>query len=217
MSLAQRVDQWFSKIPTRKRKLLTFNLELLLNDLKPALLIDGQLAFLLKIDINQFICGTKLQALNVGEDVFIINLNHLIRVLNERLSSEIKYVYIDVSRNLKSPQLLQKVDPRCTIKDILQALVNSPPSLNLPWNQTLVFGMLLDYPTVYYFDVDVCLNSVDLVHYEISMNGQVFTSFSFPEALHLHCVVDGWFEARFKDKHNVKKVFSVKNLDSVAL
>ena len=71
--------------------------------------------------------------------------------------------------------------------------------VNSSWNICTIFGFLLGFPVVYYFDIknaNNCLNNQDLIVYKVGVNNFSPISFSIPRILEPECkdVLDSWVQ-----------------------
>ena len=233
-SIASKVKIWYPKIDNKRRELLSFHLDILLRrgSLKPALLIDGKLSFLLSnanfLAESIASCTNELRVFQVQQDVFVVHVDALAQALQRRLEDPAHYAYIDVSKSAGKPVLYKSPIPHDVIRYLLKALDENrrretsglvltitPPE---EWNLTLVFGILLDYPTVFSSAEDsTCLSCHDLERYEIRVQDEVLTSFTFPSRLHLKHLADEWYRSRFSGHEDAKLTVSIVNLNSVML
>ena len=139
----------------------------------------------------------SLNVLKVGEDIFFADLNLLINYLRKSLESE-EFTLIDVSGNLQEPRVLDKEIAVRVVKEqfnkiveIFQQKLNdlTPNSVQKdemsPNTQVVdlgsysdvnccipsVFGLLLGYPVIYWFDEaseNNCLSLVPLNRYTVT-------------------------------------------------
>jgi len=181
---------------------------------------------------------TKLTVVGVGDDVFIVNINVLLQNLQHA-----SVRLIDVSGHLRDPSLFDVQRSTCLVNAMLDILGTQlqPESgtepdtstsrvvhLAIPddINQTTMFGFMLEYPLLYWYDTYSDKNCLDMVPLHVckltaTMNSSddaehhkpcgnrssasephIVSSFSFPEALYrdVEHFVKQWYEnmsARF--------------------
>ena len=131
--------------------------------------------------------------------------------------------YIDVSDGLKEPQLIENCSVTLKLIKVMMQKVNimiqkfssdanhckfrRVPTEDPDWNITTMFGVLLDYPVVYWYEDNKygqnCLSCKDLINYKIvhkalikssSIENVVF-SFTVPQNVvnsDVEYVIDGW-------------------------
>ncbi|KAK7479779.1 hypothetical protein BaRGS_00028959 [Batillaria attramentaria] len=221
-----------------------FMLDLLCVDygLKPALLLDFAVAdvsavhsLLKALQDSNLLQSRQLKILCIGMDVLVVNMN----VFRDRLLSDTceeifsQYCFVDVSANLEKPEILSwdsdslhptrtcflgLMDELQSEKETCSLSLDGDAVGHLP-NPSTLFGVLLDYPVVYWYDMSVeaqenCLSMVPLTNFTLeaavtdrregadSKGGQykrhVIYSFSVPEAfagLMLN-MVDDWYDVR---------------------
>ena len=208
---------------------------------KPALLIDGGMAFLLKrqdelrtlLDSVQHLAPMRL--VRVDTDVFVANLNSLLASLRLRLQKPDSWVCVDVSKRLSRPDILSKSTDLCRVIEAVLRQCQNSTSTELVlategFNLTTVFGILLDYPAVFYFDrtshdtdSDTCLSGHELLNCKVTMTSSsedfVLQSFSYPTNLEsdIGSVVQQWFDRHWGARQDIKLSSSAVTLDSIAL
>ena len=183
---------------------------------------------------------TNLTVVGVGDDVFIVNINLLLKKL-QHANDNVRL--IDVSGHLRDPSLFDVKRSTCLVNTMLNILGTQlqPESgterntsksrvvhLALPddINQTTMFGFMLEYPLLYWYDTCSDQNCLDMVPLHVckltaTMNSSddaehhkpcgnrssasephIVSSFSFPEAVYrdVENLVKQWYEnmsARF--------------------
>lgn len=170
---------------------LSFDIHMVIVGLKPCLLIDTIAVSGIRRQIEELIthinsttsCGSKdtidIKILTIAEDYLLVNMHEIVlRIKDERyyinISSCLELpIIMDNSNTIKSminniSAQLQNVFTETsdtTIKDII---------IHSDWNITTIFGILLDYPVVYWYsdmvDVKTCLPHKDLINYQIINN-----------------------------------------------
>ncbi|CAI9623057.1 unnamed protein product [Staurois parvus] len=200
----------------RKRSLaLKLAAEILFVDcgLKPGFLYDLSGAGVVQIqgylkELHRlgFIKG-PLHVINMADTVLIINVSSTVSYLGLVLDREDLHV-IDVSAQLKHPEMFKK-DKLCHIRSQLSDLLTllkpyqdiKPDSISVvhipcpEWNLCTMFGFLLHFPVVYWFDTsksfENCLSFTPLKHFTVQITCpkiglqkiQVY-SFTVPESVY---------------------------------
>merc|ERR1712098_401425 len=111
--------------------------------------------------------------------------------------------------NLSDPVLLTSTQAEIQIQalGIILYLVETDQQAvqtidaNSSWNLCTLFGFLLGFPVVYYFDVEMdlntnCLSNRDLIVYKVGVNNIYPISFSIPKILEPECknAIDLWLQ-----------------------
>ncbi|KAM5181644.1 UPF0739 protein C1orf74 homolog isoform 1-T5 [Mantella aurantiaca] len=181
--------------------------------LKPAFLYDLSGAGVLQIqgylkELHQlgFISG-PLHVLNMADTIVIINVSSTVSYLSSLLEREDLHV-IDVSAQLKQPEMFNQ-DRLCQIRSHLSDLlvllkphqdtqpgIISAADITCPeWNLCTMFGFLLHFPVVYWFDAsksfENCLSFTPLKHFtvqttcpEVGLQKIQVYSFTIPESIY---------------------------------
>ncbi|XP_069612259.1 UPF0739 protein C1orf74 homolog [Ranitomeya imitator] len=194
--------------------------------LKPCFLYDLGTEDVLQIqryvsELHQigFILG-PLHILSIEETVLIINVSRAVSYLTKLLNSAELHV-IDVSATLKHPRMCSQ-DRLLTIKsqlsDLLTHLTNYQSKLpgrisaaDMPcteWNLCTMFGFLLCYPAVYWFDTTTnfenCLSftplkrvTIEITCSKIGLHKLQVYSFTIPESVFhtLQLLLQAWTES----------------------
>lgn len=197
--------------------------------LKPSYLLDfgvrslQSLINLVKDLKSNQLTESNLKAVEIGMDYLIVNPDLFVSSHSE-LTNFTKFV--DISSNRKTAELLEKCKATDKVISTCICMVTKES-----WdmtraddiNLTSVFGYLIGYPVVYWFDSD-SLNSTgtsqDVQHTEVvgvRADGQtdVVYSFSYPDSLSdvLENHVNKWFQ-NWQETANWQKLFesvSLKN------
>ncbi|XP_072281590.1 UPF0739 protein C1orf74 homolog [Pyxicephalus adspersus] len=148
-----------------------------------------------------------LHVLSIADNILIINVSRTLSYLRLLLDTEDLYV-IDVSAQLKQPEMFNQ-DRLCEIKSQLLDLLTllrpyqyiKPEKISVAdipspgWNLCTMFGFLLHFPAVYWFDTsknfDNCLSFTPLKHFtvqtvcpKIGLQKIPVYSFSIPESVY---------------------------------
>lgn len=256
----------FGKHVLKHSKDILFYLRCVENKLKPSFLFDYACvpAETMKIFLDELfsldILQNPLDVLAIDDEIFIYKRESLLRYLlptKELLNKGKGPVLIDVSPTLETPKLtedstyiagiidtiieqLSPEDKRSseTVHDGGQAVclvkLNLPDSVN----RTSVYGLLLGYPTIYWYQISDntegrnCLDYVPLCVHDISSSLLLHSSekinyvgsvckFSYPQELSFYVseMIESWFEKIRSD--NVDFELSLKTetqtLPSVAM
>ncbi|XP_060551730.1 UPF0739 protein C1orf74 homolog [Ruditapes philippinarum] len=207
--------------------------------IKPAYLYDiGQpngkqlVEFLKDLKEKEFIMN-NLNVIEIEMDCLIVNTDELKQIvpligINERL--------IDVSEYLKEPEICGIGDAAKSIKENLENLIVELDCCKVKFlsgccltcNISSLFGVLLNYPVVYWFDSQDgkggnCLSMERLTNVKVEIccvqrygqnskerpKSHCLYSFSYPSCLSIICrpFVDQWFH-RLRDRVNEQDLFS---------
>ncbi|XP_075052329.1 UPF0739 protein C1orf74 homolog isoform X2 [Mixophyes fleayi] len=181
--------------------------------LKPCFLYDfsaaGKLqiqAYLQELQQMGFIKG-PLHVLNMSETILIIRVSRAVSCLSTLLQSQDLHV-MDVSAWLQQPKIFnqdQLCHIRCHLLDLLTYLRpyldEQPGTISLgdiicpEWNLCTMFGFLLHYPAVYWFDTtknfENCLSLIPLKRFivqttcsKIDLHTMQMYSFTIPESIY---------------------------------
>ncbi|XP_018415255.1 PREDICTED: UPF0739 protein C1orf74 homolog [Nanorana parkeri] len=165
-----------------------------------------------------FIKG-PLHVLNMADTVLIVNVSSTVSYLRLLLDREDLHV-IDVSAKLKQPEMFNQ-DRLCQIRSQLSDLLtllkpnqDTKPDIisigDIPcpeWNLCTMFGFLLHFPAVYWFDTsksfENCLSFTPLKHFTVQTTCpkvglqkiQVY-SFTIPESVYqsVQTLLQTWIE-----------------------
>jgi len=187
---------------SRKWKELALNLSFICREIKPGLLWD-----LGKIDISRLlemrIILQDIFVLHIAGDFFVSSKKYFHKHC-QNLESNFPTV-INISKNLPEPQvatvdIYQKVrkDFRCLFSQINESDedvidINIGDDINV----TTMFGLLLGYPLVYYYDTNLegnCLSNRDLTVYKIGSNNFWPMSFSVPTSPLTQINIPKWLD-----------------------
>ena len=187
------VKEFLHKSCIRRAQELNHDLFCVHLGLKPSLLFDigavtsQALQDLLERLRTLCLITERLCILNVGEDVMICNIQLLKSHLNSVLGEGgLLPKVVDISKNLKKPQLLNCVDSKKLLSRIVSLVLELLSDRNgdqknginhtdivtfrplRDVNVTTLFGLCLGYPVIYYFDNtdgndDHCLDMEPLV------------------------------------------------------
>ncbi|XP_048738738.2 UPF0739 protein C1orf74 homolog isoform X2 [Ostrea edulis] len=155
-----------------------------------------------------------LKALEIGMDYVVVNSEEFLNRHSE-LDKLVKFV--DISSNIKTPKILDMNDALNNVKALCFSLVseNAVSKTETDVNLSSVFGVLIGYPVVYWFDSDSLKsmgNSQVVQHVEVvgrrsDRQTDVVYSFSYPDCLiMLEKHINNWFE-NWKEMGKWKKLF----------
>lgn len=154
--------------------------------LKPSFLFDYsfidpmKVAYLLEDLYRSGMITIVLDVVVLGQDFFITNINDLLKALKENLNLK-SFSLIDVSGNLEQPKAVSEEIDSKVCKQLDDLLTQLDQKSHLPgnpqryfynidvqeeWNLSTMFGFLLCYPVIYWFDSKCqynCLSFVPLV------------------------------------------------------
>lgn len=166
-----------------------------------------------------FIKG-PLHVLNMADTVLIMNVSSTMSYLRLLLDKKDLHV-IDVSAQLKQPEMLNQQDRLCQIKShlsdlltILKPYQDIQPEIitvaDIPcpeWNLCTMFGFLLHFPAVYWFDTsenfENCLSFMPLKHFtvqttcpKVGLQKMQVYSFTIPEIVYptVQTLMQTWIE-----------------------
>ena len=159
----------------------------------------------------------------VVTDVFVVNVTFLEDSLQRRLDSPDEWAIINVSRDLPCP-VIGGPDKTALAKRLLDSLKTGKEALMTEdgENLTTIYGVLLDYPVVFYFEGgDTCLANEHLCNCQVvtSSDSFVIQSFSFPSTLQeqIDPLVQKWFESRWALSSDITFEKKLVTLDTIAL
>lgn len=240
----------------KKPSALTLAAEILLVDcgLKPCFLYDVNGASVLQIqaylkELLQigFIQG-PLHVLNMADTVLILKVSNSVSYLRLLLNSEDIHV-MDVSAQLKQPEMFghnQLGHIRSHLSDLLEHLKHyegAKPGAVLvadltspEWNLCTMFGFLLQFPAVYWFDTtksfENCLSFIPLRRFiaqaacpEVRIQKMQVYSFTIPESIceSVQTLLHAWSEGlrqMFQEQHHftdLRVITETVTLPAVAL
>ncbi len=224
------------KIPLKYRETLVANITAVLDELKPAFLVDvGNLS---KTALTEIVTAIN-KVLEQPNLLFLIVVNKDENfICNRKIFDKQRFksrTFIDITKKLNVPRLCDviQVDQIETmakrmleiIKDKLESK-DSVIELELEqcWNPSTAFGILLGYPVVYFYeDLETCtncLNCVELKLIKLLLNNFAVASFSYPKSLdsQVSDMIKLWKEdIQTKPRANVKLQDTVVSLESVVL
>lgn len=190
---------------TKKTEEFAINLYFLIKGLKPSILWDFG-----KMNTDKLRCLGRL----LGRDFLILEVanNDYFICLKTRLITTLKNslldppLYVDVSEALEVPS-----EATSKVADLLAVMVKSVIeqidtnisdnllciSVEDHWNISSLFGILLGFPVVYYYDINAgnCLGNLDLTVWSVGCGQLCPISFSAPafmEGLAMDRVVRWW-------------------------
>lgn len=226
-------------LPRLKREIskkLSFDIKMVALGIKPSLLIDivaisdkllNFEAIVEEINAKSQFLSTntsKLRIVCVKDDFFIVNFPKILRTIRR------KRHYINVSSNLQQPTLMiDYSEIELMAKEVYLQLMNMfdessenisrSIQLSLHWNITTVFGVLLDYPVVYWYkdkEGETCLGNKDLINFKLKNTAHIKTwaierdvySFTVPTCVineELNSFVEKWLTQLLEcaNTHNV--------------
>lgn len=127
----------------------------------------------------------NIRIITLGSDVCIINLKKF-------LYTSIDTIFVDVSRNLKAPQIVcdsnSKIMIETMISDVVQQCMNNDKEIIdiiVPRNACVptLFGLFCGYPIIYWYnpsDDDNCLHNTPLSVFQLSIHNFLIYSVSCP-------------------------------------
>ena len=190
LSLPQ-IEEKVSRLSlSKKHRELAVNIFCLLNNVKPGILWDfGNVDIKKLLSIKSLISDLIIVVLEL--DFFIASKCLLLKSLKKM--SESPPYFINISRKLTEPEPVsadvgreQARTVRSLINQITEATDNVVTvNLEASWNLCSIFGILLGFPVVYYFDQQDgnCLDNVDLALYKLQVDNFSPISFSIPTSL----------------------------------
>ena len=192
------IRKHFRRISARKVYELEANINSVIDsDGKPAYLVDAvstkqdQLELLIKELNNDRDGYVSLVLIIIDDEDFLIgNRRKIIKALIDCLEDRV--ILVDISKDLpntskivKCSELPNIVEMIGSVKNSLEILDDSSILMNVQmrcsWNGTTLFGALLGYPFIYYYDNDSNnLSFVELAQIEAKKNSQTIYSFTVP-------------------------------------
>ena len=249
-------DSIIKHFPRLKREIckkLSFDVRMVALGIKPSLLIDtiavnDDIAQFKKfiIEINtkaqvSFLKASSLKILCVKDDFFIVNLPDLLQTIDKRR------IYIDVSSKLQEPtvitessepfELLRKDMIAFLTKMLIENTEDIVLNLQLKdnWNITTLFGIFIDYPVVYWYEIEdlkTCLEFQNLINLKLKSRVRIKSwtierevySFTIPQCV-MNEEVDSFVESWILTRHeraNLNEVIlscdkNIENLSTVLL
>jgi len=198
-----------SLVSRKKISELSVDLIFLINNLKPCILWDYNQADpneLLKL--NELF-GKDLIILVIGLDCVITFAERLKNSLNNFLASTPNF--IDASAALNSPQVVSYSKVK-HVKEMVQSVLAQldikehasilEVSLSENWNLSTLFGILLGFPVIYYYDNfgDNCLSNINLNVWKV---GCKWTSIMvWPISFSVPCDVEELFKTEIENWWN---------------
>ena len=254
MATLQSNDQWnilLNKHLGKRKHNRTLATELFYNivavdsAVKPAYLLDfgfqpHKLVELVKELYGSRLITSPLNIYQMGTDLLILNQTNICE-LQQITDLKLEFVFIDVSSSIDKPEKIQ--DCCSTIKEYSKFIQMLPINLDEVTlynieveniNLTTVFGLLLGYPYVYWFNSESHNNNLSMeelkcfeVHQPLHLKTSEFQnnkhklfSFSVPETLyddHAKSLVNHWFEKKKKSNPSLELSFRTEILPQVAL
>ena len=199
---------------------------------------DSLIHFVTNLKKNNCICS-NLNIYQIGTDVLIVSPS-CIKSLQE-MDLESAFCVIDVSGNIEHPKQTTSKSLLSKLSHFLQNLPTDLVSVSLfdvttDCNLTLVFGVLIGYPFVYWFDSSSdqnCLSMELLKCFEVKQTMQIknvprnlkpethkIFSFSIPERVFNHSMkahLDEWFAQKKKSDSTLNLSDRSEVLPTVAL
>jgi len=189
---------------TSRWKELSLNVFFLIQDLRSTFLWDlGQITKDQLLKLSSLI--DDLIILDIAGDLIICSRHGLIKHLRNIILNT--PVVIDVSGSLSDPALLTSTEAEIQIQalgNILHSVEIDQQAVqtidaNSTCNLCTLFGLMLGFPVVYYFDVEMdtnCLSNQNLIVYKVGVNNLYPISFSIPRILEPECknVLDSWLQ-----------------------
>jgi len=189
----QEIKEFLLKFKlTKQIEKFSINLYFLSKGLKPSILWDFGTVNSTKLANLRTLFGTELLILELSGDFFISFKSKLVRTLKECLIN--LPVFIDVSEDLETP-IEASAAVRDMIVDMVECVVEQVDatredaflalSVEENWNLSSLFGILLGFPVVYYFDIsgDNCLGNLDLTVWSVGVRQVGPISFSVPASM----------------------------------
>lgn len=193
---------------SKRNNELAINLYFLCNGLKPSILWDFGSTNGKKLSCLKNILGQDLIILDVAGNFIICYKSSIASTLNNYFSNP--PLVIDVSQMKRSSTLAELHilgSIELIVNSVLKQLsTNNELLINLEveesWNLSTLFGVLLGFPVVYYFDPshDNCLSNTDLTLWQVGGRWRSLTawpvSFTAPADLGsvVEARVDKWWE-----------------------
>ncbi|XP_062617690.1 UPF0739 protein C1orf74 homolog [Saccostrea cucullata] len=215
-----------SKLKHRSNELQS-NIQFVDFGLKPAYLVDFGVSTLesvvnLVIDLKcSNLIHNNLKAVAIGMDYLIVNPEEFVKLHSESLMVK----FVDISSTNDTPKILDK-------NDVLELIISTCFSIVMEdgvaseyteikdVNLSTVFGLLIGYPVVYWFDSDSLdrvgnpqvVQHVEVLGRRTDTQTNVIYSFSFPDCLcALEEHVNKWFE-RWRENGKWKQMFQTVSL-----
>jgi len=202
----QQLNEFVAKLRLTKRiEEFSMNLYFLKRGLKPSILWDFGKVNIVKLCSLKSLLGTDLLILEVDKnDYFICFKSSLLMTLKNCLLQP--PLYIDASEALEKPEEARievtnilKEMVQCVLEQILKNHSDDFISVSVEqnWNLSSLFGILLGFPAVYYFDIlgNNCLGNLNLSVWSVGAGQFTPVSFSTPvnmEGLMVDRVAGWW-------------------------
>lgn len=187
---------------TKKYKELSLILYFLMEGKKPSFLWD--LGNVITSDLLKLkIFFSDLVVINISGD-YLVSTSELIKQHFQDLNMNFPLI-VDISCDRKEPQIATSeiiVDQKCMTVEVMKQISDSAEEvIDLPskesWNISTLFGILLGYPVVYYYDIsneNNCLSNRDLLVHKIGIKDIWATSFSVPANIEVGSRISQWAE-----------------------
>merc|ERR1712150_85754 len=187
---------------SRRCKELSLNLSFICRGIKPGLLWDLGIINLERL-LELRVILQDLFVFDFSGDYFISSRKCFNKHF-ENLESNFPIV-IDISNNLAEPRIATSETENKIRKDFrtLLSYINGSDEdvididVGEYSNMTTMFGLLLGYPIVYYYDTEIegnCLSNRDLTVYKIGFKGLWPISFSVPTNLLPQTNIPAWLD-----------------------
>ena len=191
MSLCDIEDKVRIMRITRKWKALSLNLLFLIQDLKPGFLWDlGSLQIEDLISLKSII--NDILIIDINTDYFITSRTKIQQHLTKMVENF--PVLVDISGHLSDPIVASdevEDDMKTMIKEV-QIQVSNKETVTMEldiqdgWNISSLYGLLLGFPVVYFYDLKYqsnCLSNQDLSVFKVGLHKEWPISFSVPTNL----------------------------------
>ena len=202
----RQLNELIAKLRLTKRiEEFSMNLYFLKRGLKPSILWDFGKVNIDKLLSLKTLLGPDLIILEVAkQDYFICLRPRLLRTLKNCLIKP--PLFIDASEALEKPEQA-RTELTITLNGMVQCVLDQilnnhsddviSVSVEQTWNLSSLFGILLGFPAVYYFDIlgNNCLGNLDLTVWSIGRGHVTPVSFSTPanmEAVVMERVAKWW-------------------------
>jgi len=211
---------------TKKCKELSLNLYFLIEGKKPSFLWDlgnVMISDLLKLKIF----FSDLVVINISGDYFV-STSELIKKHCRDLNMNFPLI-VDISCDRKEPKMATSeivVNQECMTAEVMKQIIDSAEEVidlryKESWNISTLFGILLGYPVVYYYDINNennCLSNQDLLVHKIGIKDIWAISFSVPANIEVGSRISQWAETVINVSTDdiIFQTYSV-NLHSVVL
>ena len=185
---------------TRRWKELALNLFFIRRGIKPGFLWDlGNINVSGLLELK--IVLPDILVLHIAGDYFVSSRECFHKHLHT-LTLNFPTI-IDITNKLEKPKIATTVIEH-KVQEDLRSLVSqicdedrTDISLGLDMNVTTLFGLMLGYPVVYYYDTKIqgnCLSNRDLTVYKVGSDNVWPISFSVPTNLSTQTSISTWLE-----------------------